>query len=30
VLRDSANTCWSTVETTYPAVAALAPESCAP
>lgn len=29
VLRDSANTCWSTIETTYPAVAALAPESCA-
>lgn len=30
VLRDSANTCWSTIETTYPAIAALAPESCAP
>lgn len=30
VLRDSANTCWSTVETSYPAIAALAPESCAP
>ncbi len=29
VLRDSANTCWSTIETTYPAVAALAPEGCA-
>lgn len=30
VLRDSANTCWSTIQTTYPAIAALAPASCAP
>lgn len=30
VLRDSASTCWSTIATTYPAIAALAPGSCAP
>lgn len=28
VLRDSAKTCWSTIETTYPAIAARAPEGC--
>jgi len=27
-LRDSANTCWSTIQTTYPAIAARAPEAC--
>ncbi|MBY0402012.1 hypothetical protein K2X89_17090, partial [Myxococcota bacterium] len=28
VLRDSAKTCWSTIETTYPAIAARAPAGC--
>lgn len=30
VLRDSAKTCWSTIQTTYPAIAARAPASCVP
>ena len=30
VLRDSAKTCWSTIQTTYPAIAARAPGSCVP
>ncbi len=29
VLRDSAKTCWSTIQTTYPAIAARASEDCA-
>lgn len=28
VLRDSAKTCWSTIQTTYPAIAARAPAGC--
>ena len=28
VLRDSAKTCWSSIQTTYPAIAARAPEGC--
>jgi hypothetical protein len=27
-LRDSGKTCWSTIQTTYPAIAARAPEGC--
>ncbi|MEZ4330759.1 MAG: type II secretion system protein GspJ [Myxococcota bacterium] len=30
LLRDSGRTCWSDIETTYPAVAARAPQGCAP
>lgn len=28
VLRDSSKTCWSSIQTTYPAIAARAPEGC--
>lgn len=30
LLRDSGQTCWSEIQTTYPAVAARAPEGCTP
>lgn len=30
LLRDSGQTCWSEIQTTYPAIAARAPQGCAP